>query len=258
MKILVTNDDSHDSPLFEMLLDEIQALGDVTIAVPAEEQSWTGKCISRFGQLSLEKKNIADHEAYCIGGSPADCANLAIYNLFDEKPDLVISGINIGFNCGTSYVFSSGTVGACFEANIAGVPALSISRRMSSEHYQAWNRDRALSEEDLDIIRKEVREIFVELRERVFKREDFLAEPITWQVELPQELSSDWELCPGVLGHSFYEGLFHKSEDGLFRHNLQMHEADPRPNSDYQIILRGDVCVSQLDIRALGQKPPVL
>ena len=258
MKILVTNDDSHDSPLFEMLLEEIAGWGELTIAVPAEEQSWTGKSISRFNALDLEKKTIANHEAYCIGGSPADCVNLAIYNLFDEKPDLVISGINIGFNCGTSYVFSSGTVGACFESNIAGVPALSLSRRMSSEHYQAWNRDRALSEADLKTIRAEVSEIFKELRTRLFEREDFLSAPLTWQVELPQELSPTWNLCPGVLGHSFYQGLFHRSEDGRFRHGLQMHEVDPRPNSDYQIILRGDVCVSQLDMRVLGQIPPQL
>jgi 5'/3'-nucleotidase SurE len=48
MDILLTNDDSHISPLFHFLIDKLRLLGNLTIVVPKEEQSWTGKAISRF------------------------------------------------------------------------------------------------------------------------------------------------------------------------------------------------------------------
>ena len=57
-------------------------------------------------------------------GTPADCVNLGIYNLLESKPDIVVSGVNLGFNTGLGFLLASGTVGACFEANIAGLPGL--------------------------------------------------------------------------------------------------------------------------------------
>ena len=127
-KILLTNDDSHDSPLFHFAIDELQKLGDLTISVPATEQSWKGKAMTRFGNVYVEEISIHGTGAWSITGTPADCVNIAIYNLMETPPDVVVSGTNIGKNTGLSFMWSSGTVGACLEANIAGLPALALRR----------------------------------------------------------------------------------------------------------------------------------
>ena len=144
MKILLTNDDSHDSPFFETAIALLADFGELTIVVPAQEQSWRGKCMTRHGKLALEETEICGHKAYSVDGSPADCANAGLHHLCDSPPDLVVSGINLGHNVGLGYVFSSGTVGACLEGNICGVPGLALSQRLPGDLYHAWNRDRAL------------------------------------------------------------------------------------------------------------------
>ena len=101
MKILLTNDDSLDSPLFLFAVDYFQAMGDVKAVVPAEEQSWKGKAMTRFGTRHVEPLDGFACETYAFSGTPADCANFGIYHLFDGgKPDLVISGVNMGSNSG--------------------------------------------------------------------------------------------------------------------------------------------------------------
>ena len=254
MKILVTNDDSQDSPLLEYLLDELKDLGDLQIVVPKEEQSWTGKSISRFEELGIEEIEISGVKTCVLSGRPADCVNFGVYHMGDEKPDLVISGINIGYNCGVSYVMSSGTVGACIEANIAGVPALSLSRRMAPETYQRWSNERCFSPEEIKQIRREVKLIMSAIKEKIFTRAEFLAEPITWQVEMPQDLSENWSLEAGHLGHSFYGSLFEKKSNGAYGHSLKKHDLDSREKADVNIIARGNVSVAKLDIRVLGQE----
>lgn len=253
MRILVTNDDSQDSPLLEYLLEELKGMGDLQIVVPKEEQSWTGKSISRFEVLESAETEIAGVKACVVSGKPADCVNFGVYHLGEEKPDLVISGINIGYNCGVSYILSSGTVGACLEANIAGIPALSLSRRMAAETYHRWSNERYFNEEEEKQIRREVKAIMTEIKEKIMKRDDFISEPVTWQIEMPQDLAEDWSLEAAYLGHSFYGSLFEEKADGNYGHNLQKHDLDPRPDADVNIIAQGNVSVAKLDIRVLGQ-----
>jgi 5'-nucleotidase len=102
----------------------LRTMGNLTIVVPEEEQSWTGQSISRFRYLYLDTVMLRDGQAYCVDGTPADCINLGIYHVLQQKPDLVGSGINIGINAGLGFALSSGTIGACLEANIAGIPAI--------------------------------------------------------------------------------------------------------------------------------------
>ena len=67
-------------------------------------------------------------------GTPADCANLGIHSVFDTRPDLVVSGINIGLNHGLAFVMGRGTVGAATEGVIAGLPAIAFSIGVRGGH----------------------------------------------------------------------------------------------------------------------------
>ncbi|MCL1795560.1 MAG: 5'/3'-nucleotidase SurE, partial [Clostridia bacterium] len=63
---------------------------------------------------------------YQVDGTPADCVKLALHALCDKRPDIVVSGINDGWNAGTD-IHYSGTVGAAMEAAFEGVPAIAVS-----------------------------------------------------------------------------------------------------------------------------------
>ncbi len=128
MKILITNDDSHRSPLLQFAISYFSRFGDVSIVVPLHEQSWTGKCVTRFDPVHAQEVELFGRKAFTVSGRPADCVNVGVYNLLDQRPDLVVSGINAGFNMGIGFVLSSGTVGACLEANIADIPAIALSQ----------------------------------------------------------------------------------------------------------------------------------
>ncbi len=73
-----------------------------------------------------------------VDGTPADCSQIGIHNQ-GVRPDLVLSGINIGANAGSAYVMGSGTVGAALEASISGVPAVAFSAA-SWDDWDGYNR----------------------------------------------------------------------------------------------------------------------
>ncbi|MBT3464602.1 5'/3'-nucleotidase SurE [archaeon] len=125
--ILLTNDDGYNSIGFYPLLNELSKDFLVKAIAPKTEQSWVGKSISKFKELSIEKTKIEDFDIHLIDGTPADCVQIGIYDVFKKKPDIVVSGINIGNNLGHGFILSSGTVGAAMEASINGIKSLSFS-----------------------------------------------------------------------------------------------------------------------------------
>ena len=142
MHILLTNDDSHDSPLFLIAIELLKQYGELTIVVPAEEQR---RGLVARG-LYVDKIDLHGTPAYSVTGTPADCVNLALYNLMEAKPDIVVSGVNLGFNTGLGFLLASGTVGACLEANIAGLPGLALSQEISFEDHREWDASRSFGE----------------------------------------------------------------------------------------------------------------
>ncbi len=251
MKILLTNDDSLDSPLFWFAGDYFQAMGQVTAVVPAAEQSWKGKAMTRLGALHLEPLDGFACATYALSGTPADCANFGIYHLFDSKPDLVISGINMGSNAGLGFALSSGTIGAALEANIAGVPAVALSQVLPGPVFRHWIEHRALQPDVQDRLLKNCRAMLHRVFAFLNARADFLSDPITWNVNLPCELAADWQVVPTALGHTFYTSCFKPSENG-YCHNIDQPEVEERKGTDGTALREGHVSVTRLDIRTLG------
>jgi 5'-nucleotidase len=252
MNILLTNDDSHASPLFRFAIDFLQTLGKVTIVVPNEEQSWTGKAMSRFKPLSLKEIWLQDHAVYCLDGTPADCINMGIYHVCQDPPDLVVSGINIGVNTGVGYLFSSGTIGACLEANIAGIPAIALSQLLARSAFQAWMQQQRLPEDELSRLRTQTMRLLAQVFETLLAQPDFGQQPVTWNVNLPDTVAPDWRLVSTVLGHSMYGSVF-KQVGERFRHESGLVHTDMRDHADETVVRQGQVSVTRIDIRELAQ-----
>jgi 5'-nucleotidase len=129
--ILLTNDDGYRSAGFLPLLKQLSKEFSVIAVTPSSERSWIGKCITVGHEVKHEKIQFGGFTVHSFDGTPADCVQIGLYNLLKSPPKLVVSGINLGVNAGHARILSSGTLGACMEAAIEGVPALATSIHMT-------------------------------------------------------------------------------------------------------------------------------
>jgi 5'-nucleotidase len=129
-RILVANDDGIFSPGIKALALAMATVGEVAVVAPDVEQSAVGHGITVRRPLRFKHTKSAgfgDIPAYRVDGTPADCVVLGIHNLW--RPDLVVSGINLGSNLGYDLTHS-GTVAAALEGTSLGVPSIAFSLRV--------------------------------------------------------------------------------------------------------------------------------
>lgn len=127
--VMVTNDDGIDAPGLRSLVRVLVSsnLFNVLVCAPDSEKSAVSHCISWQHALSVKKVDISGATAFAVSGTPADSTSIGLSKvLFPFVPDLVVSGINMGSNCGYHIVYS-GTVAGAREAFFSGVPAVSLS-----------------------------------------------------------------------------------------------------------------------------------
>jgi len=125
--ILLTNDDGFDAVGLKALIEALKPVAKITVVAPARNKSACGHSLTLDRPLRMV---CVEDDFYKIDdGSPTDCVFISISDLFKEgnKPDLVISGINIGANMGEDITYS-GTASAAMEAVIHGIPAIAISQ----------------------------------------------------------------------------------------------------------------------------------
>ena len=134
-RILVTNDDGVRAPGILALAMALQPLGEITIAAPADNQSGKGHSIVTSDPIFVDQVTLAGGlRAFSIVATPASCVKVGVRALMTERPDLVVSGINRGYNLGlVTYV--SGTVGAAREAALMGIPAIASSLAVEETNY---------------------------------------------------------------------------------------------------------------------------
>jgi len=147
--ILLTNDDGIDSPALVPFAVALRDVADVKVVVPDRERSWIGKAITRFGDIRVRRTTLDGIEVAVADGFPADCTQLGVHSLFGSRPDMVVSGINIGLNDSLAFFLSSGTAGAAAEGWIAGIPAFAFSTGVTSDH-RSWAK-RVWAGEDVDL-----------------------------------------------------------------------------------------------------------
>lgn len=135
MKILLTNDDGIYSPGISALKRAMDAIGSVTVVAPDVQKSGVGHAITFSHPLRIRDVYL-DNEffGYGIDGSPADCVKLGMRVIMEEKPSLLVSGINMGANVGINVLYS-GTVAAAIEGAVLGVPSVAISLALSESTY---------------------------------------------------------------------------------------------------------------------------
>lgn len=132
MRILITNDDGVNSTGIVAAKRAVEDLGKIDVVAPATQQSGIGHALTLFEPIRVTSTNLIDGtEAFSVSGTPTDALIIGVFEITNDRPDLVISGINIGENLGKSELTTSGTIGAAMEAATHGIPAISVSLQVT-------------------------------------------------------------------------------------------------------------------------------
>ncbi len=134
-RILVSNDDGVQAPGILAVAQALLSIGDVTIVAPADNQSGKGHSVVTADPIFVTEVTLAGGlRAFAVAATPATSVKVGLRALMTERPNLVVSGINRGYNLGmTAYV--SGTVGAAREAALQGIPAIAASLSADETNY---------------------------------------------------------------------------------------------------------------------------
>lgn len=182
--ILLTNDDGFDAIGLKALIEALKPISKLMVVAPAKNKSACGHSLTLDRPLRLA--NVDDDFYKIDDGTPTDCIYISINNLFkaDYKPDLVISGINIGANMGEDITYS-GTAAAAMEAVLQGIPAIAISqvcRDKCQDIKNGWDFELA-------------KDIIVKLASKILENSFPLGERKFLNVNIPPIKSQD---CNGI------------------------------------------------------------
>jgi 5'-nucleotidase len=123
MRILISNDDGYFAPGIEQLAAALAPHAQITVVAPERDRSGASNSLTLDRPLYVRR---APNGFLFVNGTPTDCVHLAVTGLLDHRPDMVISGINLGANMGDDTIYS-GTVAAATEGYLLGIPSIAIS-----------------------------------------------------------------------------------------------------------------------------------
>ncbi len=137
VRILLSNDDGVRAPGLHALAAALKKLGRVFICAPESVRSGVSSALTINEPLQVEE---VSRDCWAVNGNPADAVKIALKELLPAPPDLVVSGINNGLNCGANIIYS-GTVAAALEGALYGITSFAVSRTFSgSGGYGAESR----------------------------------------------------------------------------------------------------------------------
>jgi len=251
--LLVTNDDGIDSPALRPLLAALGPLGEVRAVVPDRERSWIGKAITRWDKLRVQRVKAAhanDPEIYAVDAFPADCAHLGIHSLFDARPQLLVSGINVGLNYGSGFFFSSGTVGAAIEGWIAGIPSIAFSLGEPSDD-RSWKAESASESFRPQWARAAA--LCARIVQAVL-RDGYPPECELLSVNLPLGAGPETPCEVTQLAHASYTQLFRQEAPGRFTHDFggEVLHRSALEGTDVRAVAEGRVSITPI---RLSQDP---
>ncbi len=140
MKALISNDDGIHATGILSAKQAIEDICDVTVVAPEIQQSGIGHALTLYEPLRINQTLLKDGSiGYGVSGTPTDAVTMGLFKIMEEKPDIMISGINTGFNIGKSELTTSGTIGAAIEAASFNIPTIAISQTVTSDDVKFEN-----------------------------------------------------------------------------------------------------------------------
>lgn len=249
---LVTNDDGIDSYFLQVLVRRMQEDFDVTVAAPAREQSWVGRGMTRRDPVTVEAFNDLDVPAWIIDGTPTDCINIALGCLLKDRPDIVVSGINLGMNVTLPMILASGTVAGALEGAFWGIPSIAFSQNIPADEYDAVRKvkghEPSRARDDVDVSSQLASKMALELLANPLPKLTFPNINFAAGIEPDTPVEMTRPGCP------FVGGLFAPPDtERISRFRFQHDVFDNEPeDTDVMCLRRGNTSNVTLDYSILG------
>lgn len=226
MRILVTNDDGIESEGIRLLAEWAKKLGKVTVCAPKTQQSAKSHAITVHRPIEIKQVEFMDGvEAYAVDSAPVDCVRYGTIGL-NRKYELIVSGVNNGFNLGEDILYS-GTVATIFEAALRDTNGIAFSTE--------W--------QNFEPARKRLDEAY----EFIVKNDLFKYSKI-YNVNFPSAEYKGIRVCKQ--GGPYFSDEFIKTEDGLFnQQGYCVYEYGTNFDLDTDATLNGYISVTPLSIR---------
>jgi 5'-nucleotidase len=253
---LVTNDDGIESAFLHRLVDALRPHFRVSVAAPAFEQSWTGRSMTRHGEIEVIHSPAhfpEDVNAWAISGTPTDCVNIALGNLLPEKPDIVLSGINIGFNTTETLILSSGTVAGAIEGILWDLPAMAFSKYVPKHLFQGISDSKGQADPDFVASLEAAATHAAHMAVDTLNHADTYAGTVI-NVNFPAGTTADTPVIDTVPAKLKLGGLFAETSPGKysFRYADGI-EIDPHPKSDRAVLASGRISRGVLNFSRIGR-----
>jgi len=209
--------------------------------------------MTRFGRIKAHRVEGFGCEAFRVEGTPADCVNLGIYNLFDSPPDWVVAGVNIGFNWGVNLAINSGTVGAALEAALVGLPAVAFSQDVPGPMYYEWVTHSRISGPEAQGLIASAAQRAAGMTAALLAH-GLPPEAMMLNVNFPKGLTPTTPVRWVPLRNNRYGSLFVAEGDG-YRHSYRGDTwAEDDGLDDFSVVNRGEVSVTPLNLNGLSVK----
>lgn len=258
-RVLVTNDDGIESFFVQVLVEALAHRFEVLAVVPSGERSWTGRAFTRRGDVAVSRSDRLGVPTWAVDGTPSDCVNIALGNLLDLPPDVVVSGINLGFNVTLPLVLSSGTVAGAAEGALAGIPALALSQHVDSRHFEAVRKTGGRGVPAIEASIRAAAGRAVGFVERLKGTPNATA--VVHNVNFPLNTKADTPLERTRLGHLRLGRCFGEARPDVYRFGFptDTSEVAMPEDSDLRCIQRGHISHTVLPFGAFGhpERPEV-
>ncbi len=253
---LVTNDDGIESVFLHRLVEALSEKFRISVAAPAFEQSWIGRAISRRKEIEvIHSPSIFPGviDAWAINGTPTDCVNIALGNLIREPVDIVLSGINIGYNISESLVLSSGTVAGATEGAYWGLPAVAYSMSVPNHQFEDIRKSNGQTQGDFTRSLVSATQHACRISLETLKHPPQQNSVIN--INFPEKTEDDTP-CEETIPANIHLGSLYKANDaGKYTfHFSGGAEIEKNEHSDRSALERGSISRSVLDFKQIGKR----
>ncbi len=249
---LITNDDGIDSWFLRVLVEAMVENFEVVVAAPMGEQSWIGRAMSRRREVHLAEYNNFPCQAFALDGTPGDCANIALGHLLERKPDVVCSGINLGYNACLPLILSSGTVGGAMEGAFWGIPAVAFSHVIPQVEFEKIRENHGQVEGDFAESLRHAAKFATKFAESILGTKH--STPVVHNINFPKRTYADTEVTRTEPAPLEGQSLFVRETAASFKFGKV--ERDPAPHGgidDMQALNDGKISHTILDIGEMGK-----
>ena len=248
MKVLTSNDDGITASGIFSAKKAIDDMCETILVAPETQQSGIGHALTLFEPLRVNERILKDGTiGYGVTGTPTDAVTIGLFEIVDEKPDLMISGINTGFNIGQAELTTSGTVGAALEAASFNIPTIAISQEVSRDDVKFENGEIGV---DFSFAEKMLRKLVkIVLKKGLPEGIDLL------NVNIPENpIDDEFEIVK--LGSRMYMPIIEKRQDprnkAYYWISGEPYESDEKGSDGYELKVKRKSTITPLKIDLTG------